>query len=396
MRQLSDSSPRKENAQAGDAWDDSGKAQFEYREMLNRRIVGFSLTMAALGVGILSLVGPIGSYESLSLLQRFVYCTVATAFSWPVFYSMNVLTLYMTRHRASNERALVAALAMLIAAVPCTAVVVTYQTLFYADRSVYDGFLTLYIVVASIAVSCCLLFHFVVCQRLAHAAGPRVASSRENVSAEKVAVEAAEEGEGDGEGDTVDTCALGASATGAGGHGPAADLPRDTTGLGGLDADVEAAGSDAEAAPAYLPVESTARTSALGSSARDMAERRKPSPAVAAGEARPRFLDRLPDGLGDDLIYIRTVDHYLEVHTTAGSGRVLVRFADAVAELGDLGMQVHRCYWIAHRTLLEEGAELVTRGNRMVLRLAGDREVPVSRTYLPNVRAALGSEGGIQ
>ena len=393
MRQLSDSSRRKEKTQAGDAWDDSGKAQFEYCEMLNRRVVGFALTTAALGVGILSLVGPIGSYESLSLLQRFVYCTVATAFSWPVFYSMNVLTLYITRHRASNERALAAALAMLIAAVPCTAVVVTYQTLFHADRSVYDGFLTLYIVVASTAVSCCLLFHFVVCQRLAHTAGPRVASSRENVSAEKVVVEAAE---GD-EGDTVDRRALGDSATGAGGHGPAADPPGDTTGLGGLDADGEAADSDAEAAPAYLPVESTVRTSALGSSPRDMAERAaNPSPAVADGEARPRFLDRLPDGLGHDLVYIRTVDHYLEVHTTAGSGRVLVRFSDAVAELGDLGMQVHRCYWIAHRTLLEEGAELVTRGNRIVLRLAGDREVPVSRTYLPNVRAALGSEGGIQ
>ena len=392
MRQLSDSSTRKEIDHAGAAWDDSGKAQFEYREMLNRRVVGFALTTAALGTGILSLVGPIGSYESLSLLQRFVYCTVCTAFSWPVFYSMNVVTLYVTRHRASNARALAAALTMLIAAVPCTAVVVAYHTLFHADRSVYDGFLTLYIVVASIAVSCCLLFHFVVCQRLAHAAGPRVASSRENISAEKVAVEVAAEG---GKGDTVDTCAPADSATGAGGRGAAADPPGDTTGLGGLDADGEASDSDAEAAPVQFPVESTATTSALGSSARDMAERiGNPSPAVAAGEARPRFLDRLPDGLGHELIYIRTVDHYLEVHTTAGSGRVLLRFADAVAELGDLGMQVHRCYWIAHRTLLEEGAALVTRGNRMVLRLAGDREVPVSRTYLPNVRAALGSEGG--
>ncbi len=383
MRQLSDSSPQKEKAQAGDAWDDSGKAQFEYREMLSRRVVGFALTTAALGTGILSLVGPIGSYESLSLLQRFVYCTVATAISWPVFYSMNVVTLYVTRHRASNARALAAALTMLIAAVPCTAVVVAYHTLFHADRSVYDGFLTLYVVVASIAVSCCLLFHFVVCQRLAHAAGPRVASSRENIPAEKVAVEVAAEG---GEGDSVDSCALGDSATGAGGRGPAADPPGDTTGLGGLDA-------DAEAAPAQLPVDSTATTSTLGSSARDMAEGAgNPSPAVAAVEARPRFLDRLPEELGHDLIYIRTVDHYLEVHTTAGSGRVLVRFADAVAELGDLGMQVHRCYWIAHRTLLEEAAELVSKGNRTVLRLAGDREVPVSRTYLPKVRAALGAE----
>ena len=94
-----------------------------------------------------------------------------------------------------------------------------------------------------------------------------------------------------------------------------------------------------------------------------------------AGEsgARPgsapgaRFLDRLPEKLGRDLVYLKTADHYVEAVTTAGSTLVLMRFADAVDELdGAGGLRVHRT----------------------TLRLTGGHEVPVSRTYMAAVRAA--------
>ena len=109
--------------------------------------------------------------------------------------------------------------------------------------------------------------------------------------------------------------------------------------------------------------------------------------AVAKLERRAGapFFERLPTEIGRELVYIKTEDHYVGVHTTAGSARVLVRFADAVDELGDLGMQVHRCYWVAHGQM----AELLTRGHRTSLRLTDDREVPVSRRYLPDVKAVL-------
>ena len=62
-----------------------------------------------------------------------------------------------------------------------------------------------------------------------------------------------------------------------------------------------------------------------------------------------------------------------------GSTLVLMRFADAVAELdGAGGLQVHRSYWVARRHV--EGA--ARRDGRTTLRLTGGHEVPVSRTYM--------------
>ena len=46
---------------------------------------------------------------------------------------------------------------------------------------------------------------------------------------------------------------------------------------------------------------------------------------------------------------------------------------------------MHRSYWVA----LAQVTDMVRRDNRTVLRLTGDHEVPVSRTYLNTVKAAL-------
>ena len=98
-----------------------------------------------------------------------------------------------------------------------------------------------------------------------------------------------------------------------------------------------------------------------------------------------RFLDRLPEKLGRDLIYLKTADHYVEAFTTAGSTLVLMRFVDAIAELdGAGGMRVHRSYWVAARHV--EGT--ARRHGRTTLRLTGGHEVPVSRSHLAAVRAA--------
>ena len=115
-------------------------------------------------------------------------------------------------------------------------------------------------------------------------------------------------------------------------------------------------------------------------------------PSVAQRVATPRpgrqpraLLRLLPQGLGTDLIYIKSEDHYLEVHTTVGSSLIKMRFSDAVAELGDRGVQVHRSYWVANGHVTRS----VRNGKRTLLRLKGDHKVPVSVTYLPAVRAML-------
>ena len=119
-----------------------------------------------------------------------------------------------------------------------------------------------------------------------------------------------------------------------------------------------------------------------------------PAPGGAGAEEAPagggaagpnRFLDRLPPEIGRDLVCLKMADHYVEAFTTAGSALVLMRFADAVAELeGAGGLRVHRSWWVARRHV--SGA--TRRGGRVVLRLTGGREAPVSRARLAAVRAA--------
>lgn len=111
-----------------------------------------------------------------------------------------------------------------------------------------------------------------------------------------------------------------------------------------------------------------------------------PSPAADPAEAsgaRPgpapgaRFLDRLPEKLGRDLVYLKTADHYVEPVTRSGSTLVLINFIDAIAELdGTGGLQEHRSYWVARRHMAGSARRL----GRTMLRLTGRHEVPVSRT----------------
>ena len=97
------------------------------------------------------------------------------------------------------------------------------------------------------------------------------------------------------------------------------------------------------------------------------------------------FLGRLPPRLGCDLVYLRMADHYVEVFTTCGSTLLLMRFSDALRELdGADGLRVHRSYWVARAHV----AGAARRNGRLVLKLSGGHEAPVSRTYLAAVRAA--------
>jgi hypothetical protein len=119
----------------------------------------------------------------------------------------------------------------------------------------------------------------------------------------------------------------------------------------------------------------------------DEAQPAAAEPALNSPSAAPAapFLDRLPPHLGRDLLCLEMQDHYVAAHTRAGSTLLLMRFRDAVAELGAAGMQVHRSWWVAKDAV--DGLEEEGRSARLKLR--GGRIVPVSRAHLPAVRAAL-------
>jgi DNA-binding LytR/AlgR family response regulator len=100
---------------------------------------------------------------------------------------------------------------------------------------------------------------------------------------------------------------------------------------------------------------------------------------TSAGPSPPRFLERLPLKLrGAEVWAVEAEDHYLRLHTSKGQDLILLRLADAIAELeGIEGAQAHRSWWVARDAIVD-----ARRGDgRAVLTLKDGSEVPVSRTY---------------
>ena len=108
--------------------------------------------------------------------------------------------------------------------------------------------------------------------------------------------------------------------------------------------------------------------------------------AGPAGSAPARFLQRLPPKLrGADLYAVEAQDHYLRLHTSKGADLILMRLADAVAELDGLeGAQTHRSWWVA-RAAVDDARRGDGRG---VLVLKSGVEAPVSRRFAQGLRAA--------
>lgn len=112
--------------------------------------------------------------------------------------------------------------------------------------------------------------------------------------------------------------------------------------------------------------------------------RRRLAAAAPAPAAPPKFLERLPLKLrGAEVWAVEAEDHYLRLHTSLGQDLILLRLADAVAELeGIEGAQVHRSWWVARDAVTE-----AERGDgRAILTLKDGSKVPVSRTYAKVIR----------
>jgi DNA-binding LytR/AlgR family response regulator len=85
-------------------------------------------------------------------------------------------------------------------------------------------------------------------------------------------------------------------------------------------------------------------------------------------------------------------DHYVRVHTAAGSRLVLATLAQAIAALaGADGLQVHRSWWVARKAVVRAIAD----GRNLRLQLVNGATAPVSRSAVAAVRAKgwMGGEG---
>ncbi|MEP9357036.1 LytTR family DNA-binding domain-containing protein [Xanthobacter sp. KR7-65] len=115
-----------------------------------------------------------------------------------------------------------------------------------------------------------------------------------------------------------------------------------------------------------------------------------PLPA-AAGAAPIALVARLPPAVRGALVAVEMEDHYARVHTERGSGLVLLRLSDAIAETRPTpGRQVHRSWWVADSAITR--FERAGRAGR--LHLANGVSAPVSQRYLREVEAMLSDRSG--
>lgn len=118
------------------------------------------------------------------------------------------------------------------------------------------------------------------------------------------------------------------------------------------------------------------------------ADRLKSQNADSEDTANPisDFLQRLPLKYHRaDLYAISSEDHYLRVYTNLGEELILLRLSDALKELsGADGLQVHRSWWVAKAGV----ADTKRDKDRLLLVLHSGSEVPVSRAFRANAKAA--------
>lgn len=111
-------------------------------------------------------------------------------------------------------------------------------------------------------------------------------------------------------------------------------------------------------------------------------------PAVSPTHSpSPPIVRRLSDDLQGDLLFLQAEDHYVRVATTAGQMLVHSRFSDAIAAAQPVeGVQIHRSFWVAHTAMVE----LQKSGGGYAVLLTDGAVLPVSRTYLTEVRKQCG------
>jgi hypothetical protein len=116
------------------------------------------------------------------------------------------------------------------------------------------------------------------------------------------------------------------------------------------------------------------------------AETLSPAPAPKERAEVPLLRRLKPENRGP-ILHMTVADHYTEVTTSRGRELILLRFSDAIEELGATpGLQVHRSHFVAdshvERLLRAEG--------RLAILLKDGREIPVSRSRIEAVRARWG------
>ena len=319
--------------------------RFAYREFVTPGMLMLVLGISMSLIILYTFVGPLDTRNTLNWNGRLAYCVVTGALCLLICYPAMALTLFLARFRSKAQIGFALAVYSLVMAVPCGAIAYGVYGLFHGIPRPAGELPATYLVCAGNILGATAFVYYVLYLRV----------SRNQLLAGKAAA-----------------ASRGDAAPGA--HPESLDR-------------TPGAAAHAVAAPeAAIPDRQPRDASpARGASESGMAQAGGGQHCAPDRPAKPplvSFLDRLPPQLGRDVVYLKVSGHYIEVVTTRGSGVILQRLMDAVRELGSRGMQTHRSYWVAHRHV----RYFVRRDRRTLLHLTGDFEVPVSRTYLPEVR----------
>ncbi|MEM8578016.1 MAG: LytTR family DNA-binding domain-containing protein [Pseudomonadota bacterium] len=99
----------------------------------------------------------------------------------------------------------------------------------------------------------------------------------------------------------------------------------------------------------------------------------------------PRLVDRVPEAVRGPVLRLEAEGHFVLIVTRQGKARVRLRLSDAVREMDPIpGHHVHRSHWVAADAIT--GASDDTA--RSWLYLANGDQVPISRTYKPDLQRA--------
>ncbi|MDE0023316.1 MAG: LytTR family DNA-binding domain-containing protein [Spirochaetaceae bacterium] len=331
-----------------------------YKEMLSRPAILVAIVMVAVAVAAFAVLGPMGTYDALTAGQRLAFGALYAVIGWPLGYAAVVVAAYFLRRQSALTMALALTAVALFVSLPCTAVVHTVETLAHPHYSASAGLTRLYIQVATVAVVYDLLFLYLVYVRTRH--GHALASAR--VSDTNSAITAAPHA-----GELVDQAGAGAETS--------PEFASTTTGGASKTSDAGGAAIGARREPDGAPAQESqkpGRTSRESDGTQDDRDERVAASPLAE--------------FGSEVIFLKSEDHYIHVRTSTDSALIKMRFAEAIAELGGAGIQVHRSYWVAFHHM----RGLTKRDRKLMLRLSGDHLVPISARHRVAVQTVLQSQ----
>ena len=381
-----------------------------YKEMLSPPAILIAIVMVAVVVAAFAVLGPMGTYGALTAWQRLAFGALYAVIGWPIGYAAVVVAAYFLRRQSALTMVLTLTAVALFVSLPCAAVVHTVETLAHPHYSASAGLPRLYIQVATVAVLYDLLFLYLVYVRNKHRHALAAARSSHTNSAAASAAPAGELIDQDGA-RAAAAAEIASTTTVAANAGHAAvdarreqdEAPARESGRSLRDVEERCtniarrpSSSDQTREPGV-----TSRESDGAQADQDERVSESPLAGVRTDAGAPaksggvrngpknesRLPELLPDELGSDVIFLKSEDHYVQVRTSAGSTLIKMRLADAIAELGGAGIQVHRSYWVA----VHHMRELTKRDRKLMLRLSGDHLVPISARHRAAVQAELQS-----